>query len=103
MQPYSPPAVWKLNCRYPLEPTTGGNSTELRAEHVLIATGRRPNTAGLGLESVGVTVDADGAVVIDDHQASSNPRIWAAGEVPGDPQFVDVARRHLRYPAWMRP
>ncbi|MDV8128870.1 mercury(II) reductase [Rhodococcus qingshengii] len=71
--------------------TPGGNSTELRAEHVLIATGRRPNTAGLGLESVGVTVDADGAVVIDDHQASSNPRIWAAGDVTGDPQFVYVA------------
>ncbi|MER7683177.1 FAD-dependent oxidoreductase, partial [Streptomyces sp. NPDC096934] len=43
------------------------------------------------LESVGVTVDADGAVVIDDHQASSNPRIWAAGDVTGDPQFVYVA------------
>ena len=71
--------------------TPGGNSTELRAEHVLVATGRRPNTAGLGLASVGVTGDARGAVVVDDRQRSSNPRIWAAGDVAGDPQFVYVA------------
>lgn len=69
----------------------GGDSTELRAEQVLIATGRRPNTVGLGLDTVGVTVDAHGAVVVDDHQRSHNPRIWAAGDVTGDPQFVYVA------------
>ncbi|NKY53919.1 mercury(II) reductase [Nocardia vermiculata] len=71
--------------------TRDGAATELRAEHVLIATGRRPNTAALGLESVGVTVDAHGAVLVDDCQRSSNPRIWAAGDVTGDPQFVYVA------------
>ena len=71
--------------------TGGGASTELRAEQVLMATGRRPNTAGLGLDAVGVAVDERGAVVVDDRQRSSNPRIWAAGDVAGDPQFVYVA------------
>lgn len=70
---------------------TGGATTELRADHVLIATGRRPNTASLGLASVGVTVDTAGAVIVDDRQRSSNPRIWAAGDVTAGPQFVYVA------------
>ncbi|MFF5035663.1 mercury(II) reductase [Nocardia salmonicida] len=71
--------------------TRDGSTTELRAEQVLIATGRRPNTAGLGLEMVGVATDGRGAVVTDDYQRTVNPRIWAAGDVAGGPQFVYVA------------
>lgn len=71
--------------------TRDGSATELRAERLLIATGRRPNTAGLVLDSVGVAVDERGAVTVDAHQRSSNPRIWAAGDVAGGPQFVYVA------------
>lgn len=71
--------------------TGDGATTELRAEQVLIATGCRPNTAGLGLDTIGITVDDRGAVLVDDHQRSSNPRVWAAGDVAGDPQFVYVA------------
>lgn len=70
---------------------TRARVSELRAEHVLVATGRRPNTAGLGLEAVGVGVDGRGAVIVDDRQRTGNARIWAAGDVAGGPQFVYVA------------
>lgn len=71
--------------------TRDGATTELRAEQILIATGRRPNTAGLGLDAVGVATDGRGAAVTDAYQRTDNPRIWAAGDVAGGPQFVYVA------------
>jgi mercuric reductase len=64
---------------------------EVRAEQLLMATGRRPVTAGLDLDGVGVATGATGAVVVDDQLQSANPRIWAAGDVTGAPQFVYVA------------
>jgi mercuric reductase len=70
-----------------------------RHEHVttarlLMATGRRPATEWLGLDAVGVKVDASGAVVVDAHLRTDNPRIWAAGDVTGAPQYVYVAAAH---------
>ncbi len=71
--------------------TRDGAATDLRAEQVLVAAGRRPNTAGLGLETVGVGTDGRGAVIVNSRQRTDNPRIWAAGDVAGGPQFVYVA------------
>ena len=56
-----------------------------------MATGRRPATASLGLDGVGVATEPSGAVVVDDRLRTANPRIWAAGDVTGAPQFVYVA------------
>ncbi|SDU24943.1 mercury(II) reductase [Jiangella alkaliphila] len=67
---------------------------ELRADEVLVATGRRPVVDGLGLDTVGVTVGDRGEVLVDEHLRTSNPRIWAAGDVTGHPQFVYVAAAH---------
>ncbi|NKY96674.1 mercury(II) reductase [Nocardiopsis alborubida] len=67
---------------------------ELVAEEVLVATGRRPVTDGLNLDAVGVQVDAHGEVVVDEYLRTTNPRIWAAGDVTGHPQFVYVAGAH---------
>ncbi len=64
---------------------------EVRAEQLLMATGRRPVTDGLALDAVGVATKAGGAVVVDDQLRSANPRIWAAGDVTGAAQFVYVA------------
>jgi mercuric reductase len=72
--------------------SVGGSN--LRAEHVLVATGRRPRTEGLGLEAVGVELGEGGEVLIDEHLSTSNPRVWAAGDVTGHPQFVYVAAKH---------
>jgi mercuric reductase len=66
---------------------------EFRAEQLLVATGRRPRTDGLGLEAVGVEVGAGGEVVVNDDMSTHNPRIWAAGDVTGQPQFVYVAAK----------
>ena len=69
----------------------GGAERSVSADHVLVATGRSPNTAGLGLEKAGVAVTDAGAVRVDDSLRTTNPRIWAAGDVTGHPQFVYVA------------
>lgn len=72
----------------------GGADTTLRSEQVLVATGRRPVTAELALDTVGVKTGARGAVAVDERLQTSNPRIWAAGDVTGHPQFVYVAGAH---------
>ncbi|MCL1601411.1 MAG: FAD-dependent oxidoreductase [Actinomycetia bacterium] len=56
-----------------------------------MATGRRANTKTLGLDLAGVDMDASGAVVVDTGLATSNPMVWAAGDVTTTPQFVYVA------------
>lgn len=68
-----------------------GVEVELRAQQLLVATGRRPVTDGLGLDRVGVTTGALGEVVVDEHLRTANDRVWAAGDVTGHPQFVYVA------------
>lgn len=67
---------------------------ESRAETLLVATGRAARTNGLGLEAVGVQLGDGGAVVVDADMSTANPRIWAAGDVTGHPQFVYVAAKH---------
>ena len=66
-----------------------GSTTE--ADQVLYATGRRPNSAGIGLESVGVELDAGGAVVVDAHSRSSVPSIHAVGDVTNRIALTPVA------------
>ncbi|MCB1361252.1 MAG: FAD-dependent oxidoreductase, partial [Rhodobacteraceae bacterium] len=62
-------------------------------EAVLFATGRVPNTAGLGLEQAGVTLDAQGAVVVDAWSQTNVPSIFAVGDVTGRIQLTPVAIR----------
>jgi pyruvate/2-oxoglutarate dehydrogenase complex dihydrolipoamide dehydrogenase (E3) component len=63
-------------------------------DRLLVAVGRRPRTTGLGLDSVGVEVDERGFVVVDSRLRTTNPRIWAAGDLTGHPQFTHVAGVH---------
>ncbi|MBW0113567.1 mercury(II) reductase, partial [Pseudonocardia sp. KRD-182] len=58
---------------------------------VLVATGRAPRTPELELDAAGVKTDDRGFVVVDAQQATCNPRIYAAGDVSGAPQYVYVA------------
>jgi glutathione reductase (NADPH) len=60
---------------------------------VMFATGRLPNTAGLGLESVGVRLDGNGAVIVDEHGRSSVESIFAVGDVTHRVQLTPVAIR----------
>jgi mercuric reductase len=74
--------------------TGPGGEQQVRASHLLVATGRRPVTDGLGLERVGVKTGERGEVVVDEYLRTGNPRIWAAGDVTGHPDFVYVAAAH---------
>jgi mercuric reductase len=71
--------------------TTGQRVT---GQRLLLATGRHPVTADLNLDAVGVKTGNRGEVVVDDHLRTDNPRIWAAGDVTGHPQYVYVAGAH---------
>ena len=61
----------------------------LEADAVLVATGRRPNTAGLNLEAAGVELTERGAVKVDETLRTTAPGIWAMGDVAGGLQFTD--------------
>lgn len=71
-----------------------GGPSVFRADRVLVALGRRPVTDRLNLDAVEVHRGPYGEVVVDDRLASSNPRIWAAGDVTGHREFVYVAASH---------
>lgn len=71
-----------------------GGTQEFRASRLLVALGRRPVTDGLNLEAVDVKTGDLGEIVVDDRLASSNPRVWAAGDVTGHREFVYVAASH---------
>ncbi|MGH7568170.1 MAG: mercury(II) reductase [Gemmatimonadales bacterium] len=69
----------------------GGASRIARAEQLLVATGRRANTVGFGLDSLGVTLGKKGEIVVNEFLQTTNPDVYAAGDVIGDPMFVYVA------------
>jgi mercuric reductase len=68
-----------------------GGNRKLVVDEILLATGRRPNTAGLGLEQAGIELTERGAIKVDEHLRTTNSLVWAAGDVTGHPQFVYVA------------
>jgi glutathione reductase (NADPH) len=71
---------------------THGHGT-LEADVVLVATGRKPKTDGLGLEAAGITLGAHGEVPVNDHSATSCPSIYAVGDVTNRVQLTPVAIR----------
>ena len=71
----------------------GGARGTLEVDAVMFATGRRPGTASLGLESAGVNLDRHGAVVVDAHSRSSVPHILAVGDVTDRIALTPVAIR----------
>lgn len=68
-----------------------GEEVSVPCDRVLVATGRRPNTAALDAEAAGIDLDSRGAVVVDEHLRTSNPRVFAAGDCTPAPQFVYVS------------
>lgn len=73
------------------EPVKGGAATSLDADVVLVATGRKPYTAGLGLDAVGVALDNRGRVEIDGHYKTNVPGIYAIGDVVKGPMLAHKA------------
>lgn len=69
------------------------NGDAIETDLVFWAVGRKPNTAGLGLEAAGVSTDAEGAVVVDSFSRTSVPNIFAVGDVTNRVQLTPVAIR----------
>lgn len=63
----------------------------LRGDRVLLAVGRVPNTAGLGLDAIGVATDPRGRITVDEHFATSAPNVYAIGDVIGGAMLAHKA------------
>jgi pyruvate/2-oxoglutarate dehydrogenase complex dihydrolipoamide dehydrogenase (E3) component len=75
--------------------TPSGDQT-IEGSDILVATGRTPNTAEIGLELAGVTLDTRGYVAVNDRLETSAPDVWAVGEGAGSPQFTHVSEDDFR-------
>ena len=68
-----------------------GATRELEVDYVMVATGRKPATEGLGLENTSIETNDRGAIVVDEHLRSTVPNIFALGDVNGGPQFTYIS------------
>ncbi len=64
---------------------------ELEVDLILAAAGRRPVIHDLGLEAAGIATDARGAIVVDEHLRTTQPNVFAIGDVNGGPQFTYIS------------
>jgi pyruvate/2-oxoglutarate dehydrogenase complex dihydrolipoamide dehydrogenase (E3) component len=71
--------------------TAAGRDGTLTGSHLLVATGRRPNTDDLGLDAAGLTADPRGAIPVDETCRSAQPHIWVLGEANGRGAFTHTA------------
>jgi len=73
-----------------------GEERTVAGSDVLVAIGRTPNTAGIGLELTGVELDPRGYISVNDRLETSAPAVWAIGECAGSPQFTHVSEDDFR-------
>jgi mercuric reductase len=74
-----------------LDVSFDGKDETIDAEQVLVTTGRRPNTAGLGLEEARVALQANGGIEVDERMRTTRAGVYAAGDVTGRDMFVYMA------------
>jgi mercury(II) reductase len=84
-------AVRKTERGTALELSADSRSETLEAEQVLVTTGRRPNTEGLGLEEAGIALLPNRGIKVDDYMRTTKAGVYAAGDVTGRDQFVYMA------------
>jgi pyruvate/2-oxoglutarate dehydrogenase complex dihydrolipoamide dehydrogenase (E3) component len=68
-----------------------GGSTQLAGTHILAATGRTPNTGGIGLEQAGVALTSRGFVQVNERLETTAPGVFAVGDCAGSPHFTHIA------------
>jgi pyruvate/2-oxoglutarate dehydrogenase complex dihydrolipoamide dehydrogenase (E3) component len=73
-----------------------GVEKTIESGHLLVATGRTPNTENLGLELAGVELTERGYIKVNERLETTAPGIWAIGEVAGSPQFTHIAYDDFR-------
>jgi len=82
-------SIEEKSVRYATDEEAG----EAPADLVLVATGRKPNVTGLGLEEIGLDFDQRGGIKVDDKGATNLPGVWAAGDVTGRAWLAHAASR----------
>jgi pyruvate/2-oxoglutarate dehydrogenase complex dihydrolipoamide dehydrogenase (E3) component len=75
--------------------TSAGEQT-INGSHILVAAGRIPNTAGIGLDTVGVELDERGFVRVNERLETSAPDVWALGDCAGSPMFTHISEDDFR-------
>ena len=70
---------------------TPAGQEKVQGSDILVAAGRVPNTAGIGLDETGVELDARGYIRVNDRLETTAPNVWALGECAGSPQFTHVS------------
>ena len=68
----------------------------IEGSDILVAAGRVPNTAGIGLEVAGVQLDGRGYIRVNERLETTAPAVWAMGECAGSPQFTHVSHDDFR-------
>ena len=86
-----PTSVDKQDGQIVLKVETAGGSETVRGSHLLVATGRRPNTDDLGLESAGVQLTPQGFIKVNGRLETNVSGIWALGDVKGGPAFTHIS------------
>jgi pyruvate/2-oxoglutarate dehydrogenase complex dihydrolipoamide dehydrogenase (E3) component len=75
---------------------TGSGEQKIEASDILVATGRIPNTAAIGLEKASVELDGRGYIRVNERLETSASEVWAIGECAGSPQFTHVSADDFR-------
>ena len=75
--------------------TPSGERT-IEGSDILVAAGRIPNTAGIGLDEIGVELNERGYIRVNERLETSAPRVWAMGECAGSPQFTHISEDDFR-------
>ncbi|MBV8342101.1 MAG: FAD-dependent oxidoreductase, partial [Gammaproteobacteria bacterium] len=70
---------------------TPSGERKIAGSDILVATGRIPNTTGIGLEEAGVELDSRGYVRVNERLETTAPGVWAIGECAGSPQFTHIS------------
>jgi pyruvate/2-oxoglutarate dehydrogenase complex dihydrolipoamide dehydrogenase (E3) component len=73
-----------------------GAEKTLKGSHLLVATGRKPNTEGIGLDLAGIELTERGYVKVNERLQTTAPGVWAIGEVAGSPQFTHISADDFR-------
>src|ERR1043166_549339 len=88
------------SCVYRVDPErksrTLSGEQKIDGSDILVATGRIPNTADIGLDKAGVELGARGFVRVNERLETSAPDVWAIGECAGSPQFTHVSEDDFR-------
>ncbi|WP_435066226.1 mercury(II) reductase [Halobaculum sp. EA56] len=76
-----------------VETTVDGTERTVTGDALFVATGVQPNSEGIGLETVGIETNPDGTIRVDEYFQTTNPDIYAAGDVIGEPELETVAAK----------